>query len=195
MKRIKFFLLVSSFMFVFICSNASFGQLGLRKGIMIGHNWAKLTGKGMENVESRKATAVGVGLEFSLVGLWSLEADALYSPKGVIFQNGNEIKLQYLSIPIVLKKKFFPVGIHPYILGGTELNFLIKGERNYTDKNAPSFQSQNMAIVAGGGIELSFLGKGAYLEGRYSYGTDNVYTDTQLSAKNRVLQVFIGLLF
>ena len=194
MNRINFFVLVS-FMFAFMCSNASFGQLGLRKGVKIGSNWAKLAGKDMENVESRKATVVGVGLEFSLPGLWSLEADALYSPKGVIFQNGNAIKLEYISIPIVLKKKFFPVGIHPYILGGIELNFLIKGEKNYVDNNALSFQSQNMAIVAGGGMEFSLLGSSAYMEGRYSYGADNVYTDTERSAKNRVLQVFVGFLF
>jgi len=182
-------------MFVFIGSNTLFGQLGLRKGIKIGYNWARLSGDGMVDIESRKATAVGIGLEFGLLGLWSLEADVLYSPKGVCFQNGNEIKLQYISIPVVLKKKFFPLGIHPYVLGGIELNFLIKGERNYPDNNAPAFQSQNIAIVAGGGLEFSLLGKSAYIESRYSYGTDNVYNNTQLSAKNRVLQVFLGFLF
>jgi len=194
MKRINF-LILASFVFVFMCGNTVFGQLGFRKGFKIGYNWARLSGDEMDNIESRKATAGGVGLEFGLLGLWSLQVDALYSPRGVRFQNNNEIKLRYISIPIVLKKKFFPVGIHPYILGGTEFNFLIKGEKNYIDNNAPSFQSQNMAIVAGGGLEFSLLGKSAYMEGRYSYGTDNVYTDTQRSAKNRVLEVFVGFLF
>ena len=173
----------------------AYGQFGIRKGVKAGYNWATLTGDNLSGVQTRKSFTGGVGLEFSILGLFAFEVDILYSPRGASFQNNADTKLTYISLPFVFKKKFFPVGVHPYILGGPEFSYLLSAKTNGTNiKN--EINAQDLAIVLGGGIELSFLGKSAYLEGRYCYGLNRIYKDaTQPSLKNRVSQVFLGILF
>ena len=58
-----------------------------------------------------------------------------------------------------------------------------------------TLQNEDFAIVSGIGIEFSFLGKSIYIEGRYVYGLNNIYSsnDNQ-NSKNRVYQLFAGFL-
>lgn len=190
MKQKYFFICVVILSF-FLVSNVAFGQLGIRKGIKVGYNLATLSG---DDLETRKAIAGGGSLEFNLLGLLAFQVDVLYSPRGASIQNGVETKLNYISIPIVLKQKFFPVGIHPYILGGPEFNYLISAKRDGTDIK-DNTKSQDLAIVIGGGLEFSLLGNSAYIEGRYSYGLNDIGKQTQSDSKNRVSQIFFGFLF
>jgi len=194
MKRTNFFVLVI-FLTVLLVGSTVFGQLGIRPGVKVGYNWATLSGEGLNGVESRKSIAVGAGIELSFLGLLAVQADVLYSPRGTLFQNGSETRLNYLSIPIVIKKKFLPVGIHPFLLCGPEFSFLLTAKADDTDIK-DQVKAQDLAIVVGGGVEFSLLGKSAYIEGRYSYGLHNINEeDAQPSSKNRVWQLFVGFLF
>ena len=178
---------------ILIAGSTAFGQLGFRKGIKVGYNWASISGD-VEDTESRKAITGGIAVEFNLLTLFSFELDVLYSPRGASFQ-GTETKLNYISVPMVLKKKFIPVGIHPYILGGPEFNFLISAKADDEDVK-DSFTSEDLVFVVGAGLEFSFLGKSAYVETRYSYGLNNINRDAEAGeAKNRVSQVYFGVLF
>ena len=194
MKR-KTFLFLVSLMTILIVNGNAFGQLGLRKGIKIGYNLATVTGDHLNGVESRKSFAGGIGIEFNFIGLLSFQVDALYSPKGYISSDNTVTSLNYISVPMVLKKKFFPVGLHPYILGGAEFNFLLSAKTAGTDIK-DQLTSEDLAFVIGGGLEFSFLRKSAYLEGRYSYGLNNINKNAeQGESKNRVTQIFFGFLF
>lgn len=193
MKQKCFFICVVILSF-FLVSHAAFGQLGIRKGIKVGYNWATLSGDDLNGVESRKSIAGGGSLEFNLLGLLAFQVDVLYSPRGTSIQNGVETKLNYISIPIVLKQKFFPVGIHPYIMGGPEFNYLLSAKTDDIDIK-DQIKSQDLVIVIGGGLEFSLLGNSAYIEGRYSYGLNDIGKQTQFNSKNRVSQIFFGFLF
>jgi len=189
---VKIFLII---VVVSLISSTAHAQLGIRKGLKIGYSWSTISGEMVDNVESRKSLTGGGSLEFNILGLLNFQVDVLYSSRGAAAVNGPETKLSYISVPIVLKQKFFPVGIHPYILGGPEFNYLISAKVGDTDiKN--QFKTQDMTVVVGAGIEFSLLGNSAYVEGRYSYGLSDVNKDATISStKNRVSQVFVGILF
>ncbi len=171
-------------------------QIGLRKGIKVGSNWANLSNVNVKDSESLQALTFGFGLELRILNLLAVQADLLYSPKGVTVA-GDDTKLKYFSVPVVLKKFFFPVGIHPYIFGGPEFSFLLSAKADGEDIKE-YIKSGDTGIVIGGGIEFSLLGKSAYAEGRYLFGLSEIIeSDYPLieGAKNKVAQIYFGILF
>ncbi|MFO7889467.1 MAG: porin family protein [bacterium] len=175
--------------------NNAEAQIGLRKGIKVGSNWANVSNVNVSDTESLQALTFGFSLELRILNLVAVQGDLLYSPKGVTVA-GEETKLNYFSVPVVLKKFFFPVGIHPYIFGGPEFSFLLSAKKIEEDIKE-YVNSGDTGIVIGGGIEFSFLGKSAYAEGRYSFGLSEVI-ESGLSiegAKNKVAQIYFGILF
>ena len=65
---------------------------------------------------------------------------------------------------------------------------------------ADNFEHRNGIFVFPGDklcvIEEFIPGKGTYVEGRYSFGLNSIYSDHTVSnSKNRVLQIFFGFLF
>ena len=157
MKRTNFFVLVI-FLTVLLVGSTVFGQLGIRPGVKVGYNWATLSGESLNGVESRKSIAVGAGIELSFFGLLAVQADVLYSPRGTLFQNGGETRLNYLSIPIVIKKKFLPVGIHPFLLCGPEFSFILTAKADDTDIK-DQIEAQDLAIVVGGRGRIFLIGE------------------------------------
>lgn len=192
MKRRGYLLVIASLV-IFLIQGAAFGQFGIRKGVKFGYNFATLSGDQTTNVQTRKAITGGIGFEFGFLGLLSAQTDVLYSPKGVVLASNNETCLNYLSLQFVLKKKFFPVGIHPYLLAGPEFSYLLSA-KSAGNSIKDKIKSQDLAAVVGGGLEFSFLGKSIYIEGRYCYGLDNISKEEETSSKNRVSQIFVGLL-
>lgn len=173
-------------------STAAMGQGRLGKGIKVGQNFATLSGADLpSDTEYRTALTGGVAIEINiLVGL-HVEMDLLYSPRGLKIINGEEWRLNYLSLPVVLKKKFIPLGIHPYLLAGLEFQYLLSakhGEENIRD----DIVKQDMCILIGGGIELSLFGRGVHAEGRYSFGLDSIYENAERGTYHRVAQVLFG---
>ena len=194
MKRNRVLYAVLMMSIILLCGTV-FGQLGVRKGIKVGYNWAKLTSDNLNTTQSIKAMTGGISLEFNFLNILSLQTDILYSPRGSLVNNVNKISLKYLSIPVVLKRKFFPVGIHPYLLIGPEINFILSANMDGTNIK-DTLNKEDFTVVTGAGIEFSLLGKGTYVEGRYSFGLNSIYSDHTVSnSKNRVLQIFFGFLF
>ena len=196
MNRIALYSLVFIVCLLLVGSSV-YGQVKIRKGVKLGYNWASLSGDPFTGVEPDKSFAGGVNLDFTILGILSFEVAALYSPRGVMSANEGEVNLNYLSIPVVLKKRFFPLGIHPYIIGGVEMNFLLSHKTGPTFTGPDDcFSSQEFGLIGGGGVELNLIKLRIYLEGRYSYGLDNVYQkESDGLAKNRVTQVFAGIMF
>ena len=173
-------------------------QLGIRKGIKLGNNWATLTGDMAEEIDHTKGFTGGICFEFVLMGLFSLQTEILYTPRGAQWNEDDvleKLELNYITVPFILKRKFFPFGIHPYILGGTEFGFLLSAKQAKSNIKS-QIQSQDMGLILGAGFEFSFLGKSAYAEGRYGYGLDNIFVNPEDGdAKHRISQVFFGILF
>lgn len=189
-------LLIGVFMLSLILLwGTTFGQLGIRKGIKLGYNWAKLTGDPLITTQTKKAVTGGISLEFNILNILSLQTDVLYSPRGSLVNHDSTVTLKYISLPVILKRKFFPVGIHPYLLIGPEINFLFSANADGIDIK-DILNTEDFAIVTGAGIEFSLIGKGVYIEARYSYGLNSIYKNRSVSdSKNRVYQLLGGLIF
>jgi len=176
-----------------------YGQVGIGKGIKIGNNFATLSDSKGET-KTLNGLCGGVSLHLNMLGALSFEIDFLYSPRGVGVKGEKDIKLNYISIPITLKKRLLPFGIRPYVLGGIEFSYLLSAE-GPVDDFKKLLNSQDLAVVAGLGAELSFIGKGVYAEGRYSFGFDKIFKEDidveyfKGTEKNRVAQLYIGIFF
>jgi len=179
---------------IMISTTAS-AQLGIRKGIKLGYSSATLTGDGVTvSVDPLKSVTGGVCLEFNML-IFSFEGDILYSKRGADFGLAGKEEITYISIPLLLKKKFLPMLVHPYIMGGPEFNYLISADKNGQDIK-DDLNSQDMCLTFGCGVEFSFLGKSAFGEVRYSYGLNNLSKDSSLpSVRNRVGHIMVGILF
>jgi hypothetical protein len=173
-------------------SATALGQGSFGKGIKVGQNLAMLSGSDMpSDTEYRTAITGGIAIEINILTFLHIEMDLLYSPRGLKIINGEEWRLNYLSLPVVIKKKFFPLGIHPYLLAGLEFNYLLSAKRG-GENIKDDIVKQDMCILIGGGIEFSLFGKGVHAEGRYSIGLDSVYENAEKSAYHRVAQVLFG---
>jgi len=179
---------------VMLLSAAAMGQGRLVKGIKVGQNLAMLSGSDLpSNIEHRTALTGGIAIEINILTLLHIEMDLLYSPQGLKIINGEEWRLNYFSLPVVMKKKFLPLGIHPYLLAGLEFNYLLSAK--YGDENIKDdIVRQDMCVLIGGGIEFSIFGKGVHAEGRYKMGLDSIYENAEKGAYHRVTQVLFGFL-
>jgi len=192
MKR-NVYIMSTLMIIMLIITGSSFAQLGFRVGPKAGYNWATVADTSLSGQSARKAIGFGLALEFNFFSLFSIEADAVYSPRGATLENDGSLRLNYISVPIVLKKKFLPALIHPYILAGSEINFLMNAEENGNDIK-DELKSQYFCLVVGGGLELSLLGKGAFIEARYTHGFTDVWKGDERSLKNNVFSLFVGIL-
>ena len=176
---------------------ASFAQLGIRKGIKAGYISASVKDKSTEvDIKSNKNLSYGVSLEASLLNLLHVQADVLYAPKGGRYENKSEhmdLDMKYLSIPIVLKKKFLPLTTHPYVLAGLEYDILLSAKLDKEDIK-DELKSKDQNLVLGAGLELSLLTFSGYIEGRYAYGLSDIKKEGD-SLKNKAFQVYVGILF
>lgn len=165
------------------------GQL-VRKGLKLGYNFSTLTGD-VDDAQTLDGIVVGIGLEFNLL-LFAVEADLLYSPQGANFPDNKQMRLGYLSIPILLKKRLFPVGIRPYVLAGPEFCLLLSEKSDATLYEGEIRRNDTCAVI-GAGVELTLGGKGVYVEGRYSYGLSNIHEVDSQTIKNKVARIFVGI--
>ena len=194
MKRYFIFFSVLSV----LTATTTFAQFGIRKGIKAGYISSSVTGDLVKDIDvsSSKKLSYGVSLEASLLNLLHLQADVLYAPKGASYESelGDvDLDTKYLSIPVVLKKKFLPLTTHPYALVGLEYDILLSAKMDEKDVKE-DFKSKDQNLVLGAGLELSLLTFSGYIEGRYVYGLSDIQKEGD-SLKNKAVQVYIGILF
>jgi hypothetical protein len=174
-------------------------QIGLRKGLKGGRSQSDLSGTRYADTKTLTTWGGGVSLEFGILGILSFEVDALLSAKGCTVQSpggaAREVRINTLALPVLLKKKFLPIGIHPFVLGGMEFASLLSASDGGNSIKDQLFSNQTSA-VAGAGVEFSLLGKGVSVEGRYVHGLDDLFKNgASGNAKNRSTQIFAGVTF
>jgi len=174
-------------------TQSAFSQFGFRTGLKGGYNSSNITGDISTGGKRLQSFTGGVSVEFNILIL-AFQADILYSPKGIILKDGTEIKLNYLSVPLVAKLRFFPLIIHPYILGGVEYSSLLSAKADGHDmKN--EFSKKDFSVVTGVGLEFSVFGKALYSEIRYVHGLKNINNIPKDNLKNNTYQLLLGVLF
>mgnify|MGYP000436061532 CR=1 FL=1 len=197
MKNLKFTFLFCALFGMSFSLSAQF-NLGVKAGL----NFTDINVSDTEDpnfkslYDSKSGYHVGAFLEGPITPLLGLRGEALFSTKGAsnTFED-NELNLDYLSVPLMLKIKPLPFwAIH----AGGEFGFKLDGDR------AAIFDDHKTDIGWAFGTSLKFFNR-IGIEARYLHGTTNLgdgtnYTDINgnpidVKFKNRSFQVSLEYYF
>ena len=170
-------------------------------GAKVGANLNKIDGKSFKEEFNTSYHAGG----FAIIGLgekFSLQPEVLWNqtisktdtsikqiPSDAFsaFKNG-EVKLDYLSIPVLLNYKF--IGNFLTLQAGPQFGILLNKDENLLKNGEQAFKSGDFSMVGGAQIKISkFVGAA-----RYVIGLSNISDiDIQDKWKNQGFQLSVGL--
>jgi hypothetical protein len=178
-------------------SQAAFAQLNI--GVKAGTNIGKVDGKSF-NDEFRYGYLLGGFAEIGLGGKLSIQPEVLlnqYATKvdssfSSIYQNAahdvtnGKVKLNYLSIPIMLNYK---LGNVLSLQAGPQFGVLMNKNNNLLENGKEAFRNGDFALAGGAQISISKL----RVTGRYVVGLNNINDiDNQDQWKSQAFQVTLG---
>lgn len=177
-------------------ANASMAQFSI--GAKAGANIIKVDGKSFKD-EFKYGYHLGAFVTIGLGGRFSIQPEVLFnqyqtktdSSFKAIYQNAfsgdNNVKLNYLSIPLVLNYK---LGSLLSLQAGPMFSVLMDQNKNLLQNGKAAFDNGDFSML--GGAQLS-LGK-IKLNGRYVVGLNNINDiDNQDKWKAQGWQLSIGL--
>lgn len=176
-------------------------------GVKGGVNFANLTGDEADEIDAEMKTGfhLGVFAEIMISDKFGIQPEVLYSSQGAtsdvafIYEefSGNvdvDIKLDYISVPVLLKYFVAPgfsleAGPQFSFLSKSEIEVEFQGETETEDmKDDTESFDLGAAVGVGYGLPQGFL-----VQARYVMGFSDVYTDSD--AKNSVIQLSVGWKF
>jgi len=171
-------------------------------GIKAGANMTKVDGKSF-NEEFRYGYHLGGFAEIGLGNRFGLQPEILFNQYSTkpdsnfrviykdLFNNAKngDIKLNYLSIPVLLTYKVIgPLSIQ----AGPQFGVLIDQDKTLLQNGGEAFKSGDFSLLAGAQLKLSAL----RVTGRYAIGLNNINDiDNKDQWKNQVLQLSVGIAF
>jgi hypothetical protein len=189
--------LIVSLAATFLLSQAMFAQFHL--GVKGGANIVKVEGKSFKQ-EFRYGYSVGAFAEIGLGSKFHLQPEVLlnqYSTsldsnyksvyQNVINSNQSKVKLNYLSIPVLLDYKLLgPI----HLQAGPQWSILMNKNQNFLQNGQEAFKHGDFSFVAGAQVKLAAFRVSA----RYSVGLSNINDiDNQDKWKNQVVQLSVGM--
>ena len=181
-----------------LLAQASIAQF--RVGIKAGANITKVDGKSFKD-EFRYGYHLGGTLEIGLGGKLSIQPEVLFNQyqtrvdstfkniyaNAADFSNYRDVKLNYLSIPLMLNYK---VGSLLTLQAGPQFGILIDQNKNLLQNGGEAFKNGDFSLTGGAQINISKL----RLTGRYFVGLANISDiDNQNEWKNQGFQLSVGL--
>ncbi|MES1217943.1 MAG: outer membrane beta-barrel protein [Bacteroidota bacterium] len=170
-------------------------------GIKAGANISKIDGKSFGD-EFKYGYHVGGFAEIGLGRNFSLQPEVLYNQysstldsnfshvyQGVINSPQRTVKLDYLTLPLLLNYKIIgPLTIQ----AGPQFGVLIDQSKTVLENGGAAFKSGDFSMVAGAVVRLSNL----RVTGRYVVGMNNINDiDNQNKWKNQTIQLSLGVAF
>jgi len=168
-------------------------------GIKAGANITKVDGKSFKQ-EFKYGYNLGGFAEIGLSSKFSFEPEVLFNQysstldssyksiyEGVIASNQSKVKLNYLTIPLLLDYKFIgPI----HLQAGPQFGILMSQDKSFLQNGANAFKNGDFSMVAGAQIKLAQL----RITGRYIIGLSNINDiDNQDKWKNQVVQLSLGI--
>lgn len=187
------------------------GELSI--GLHGGLAQSQFAGDGVE-ASSLQGFSGGIGFQYHVNEVFSVELGALYTRRGAdnvtasVSQNtsssafnydDDRLTVNYYDFPLLLKITAPIEAVKLRALAGPALSFLRSASQNgddiqrYTESQKPvenRFLLYDLAGVVGGEIAVPFPGLGngeVAIDGRYSFGLDNVEQTQGFELKNRTL--------
>ena len=170
-------------------------------GAKAGANITKLDGISFKD-QFRYSYHVGGFMEIGLGGRFTLQPEVMFNQytstldssykeiyENVIASDQSKVKLNYLSIPLLLDYKL--VGpIH--LQAGPQFSVLMDKNKNFLENGGDAFRQGDFAMLGGAQINLGAL----RLSGRYIIGLNNINDiDNKDKWKSQAIQLSLGLAF
>jgi hypothetical protein len=187
-------LALSAFLFI---SGAAMAQFHL--GVKGGANIMKVDGKSFKD-EFRYGYAVGGFMELRLGNHFVLQPEVLFNQYALkldsnysnvyhnVFNGNSNIKLNYLTIPIVLNYKL--IGSFLSLQAGPQVGILIDQSKTILQNGGDAFKNGDFSMV--GGVQLKIAA--IRINGRYVVGLNNISDlPDEGKWKNQGFQVTVGL--
>ena len=167
-------------------------------GIKGGANITKVDGKAFKD-EFRYGyhfggfAEIGLGKKIQILPevIFNQSTTTLDSSFKVIYQNiinsnQSSVKLNYISIPVLLNYKLLgPI----YLQAGPQFSILIDQDKNFLQNGADAFKKGDFSMLGGVQLKLSAL----RVTGRYIIGLNNINgIGNQDKWKNEAIQLSIG---
>lgn len=183
-------------LFVTAAASAQF-----RIGAKAGANIVKVDGKSFKD-EFRYGYQVGGFAEIGLTnnGKLSLQPEVVFNQysttldsnyksiyENIISSDQSRVRLNYLSIPIVLNYKLLgPL----YLQAGPQFSVLVNQDKNFLQNGAEAFKNGDLSMIGGAQIKFSKF----YLTGRYVVGLANINDiDNKDEWKSQAIQLSLGV--
>jgi len=168
-------------------------------GVKAGANITKVDGKSFKQefkygYNLGGFAEIGLGKRFTfqpevLFNQYSSTLDSNYKAiyENVIASNQSKVKLNYLSIPLLLDYKFLgPI----HLQAGPQFGVLMNQDKNFLQNGTNAFKGGDFSMVAGAQIKFAQL----RVTGRYIIGLNNINDiDNQDKWKNQVIQLSVGI--
>ncbi|HEX3024602.1 MAG TPA: porin family protein [Chitinophagaceae bacterium] len=186
--------IILSLLAVIIISTASLAQAGFRLGIKGGTNLTKLSGESFNN-GYMAGYQLGGFMELDFSKEIGIEPEVLFNEYagrtsttlGSVFTNNQDVKLNYLSIPVLLRLN---VDKMLTIVVGPQYSILVNPHETTLQNGQDAFKSGDFAAVGGLQINLSAL----RIYGRYVIGLNNINdVGNQYNWKSQQIQLGIGI--
>ena len=189
--------IIASAMLLFAFANVTNAQT-LNFGGKAGANLTKVTGKAFKE-EFDLGYHLGAFAEIGLNNKWAIQPEVLWNQINtkrasttdqVINgwqQNSGDIKLQYLSIPILLNYKVAPLLT---LNLGPQFGILMDQDKTLWNNGQEAFKSGDFSLVGGATINVKML----RVYGRYNIGLSDIKdVDNQDKWKSQTLQLGVGI--
>lgn len=167
--------------FAVLASGIAAQAQGIDFGLKAGVNFAGINGA--DNTDNITSFHAGAALELNLVPSFSIQAEGLFNSVGAEVETGEDINLDYISVPVMAKFYILPDRLS--LMAGPQFSFLI-------DDAEDAFETNSFDLAAAGGVELRII-KGLFAQARYTIGLNDVYDD--VDSKNAVFQLSLGYMF
>jgi hypothetical protein len=170
-------------------------------GVKAGANITKVDGKSFKE-EFNYGYHLGGFAEIGLSPKFSFQPEVLFSQnsstldsnyksiyENVITSGQSKVKLNYLTIPLLLDYKFLgPI----HLQAGPQFGVLMNQDKNFLQNGEQAFKNGDFSMVAGAELRLAQL----RVTGRYLIGLNNINDiDNQDKWKNQVIQLSLGIAF
>jgi hypothetical protein len=169
-------------------------------GVKGGANVSKIDGKSFKD-EFRYGYHLGgfaeIGFPGTKIGIqpevlfnqYSTRLDSNYKELYEnVFNSGQNIKLNYITIPILLNYKL--LGNFLSLQAGPQFGILIDNSKTLLQNGGEAFKKGDFSLVGGVQVKLAQL----RIQGRYNVGLNNISDiDNQDRWKNQGFQVSVGL--
>jgi len=170
-----------------------------RLGAKAGANLVKVEGKSFKD-EFRYGYHLGGFAEIGIIRKLTIQPEVLFNQysmtldssfksiyENIITSEQSHVKLNYLSIPILLNYKFLgPI----YLQAGPAFSILLDQNKNFLQNGGEAFKKGDFSMIGGAQVRLSKL----YLSGRYVVGLANINDiDDKEKWKSQAIQLSVGL--